>query len=95
MPQFRLLPGATGVDLPGGRSVKADHRSTITVDDATAAQIRSSSAMRRYDAVQEVHRRGGALPTRDDYVHTCGFAPWSWQTVCPRCGEAITKEVFV
>ncbi len=94
MPQFRLLPGAMGVDLPGGRSLKADRHSTITVDDATAAQIRSSSAMRRYDAIIEVQRRG-AIPSRADYVHPCGFAPWDWQTTCPRCGQSITREVLM
>lgn len=78
-----------GVDLPDGRSLKADRRQSITVDDTTAAQIRASSAMRRYDAIIEVRSRG-AVPTRDDYVHECGFAPWPWQTDCPRCGGTIT-----
>lgn len=23
----------------------------------------------------------------------CGFAAWSWQTACPRCGSPLTTEV--
>lgn len=85
---FQLLGGALGVDLPDGRSLRADRRGRVVVDDADAAAFRGSSAMRRYDAIIEVasYRR---VSGPDDRVCDCGFAPWPWQRECPRCGDAL------
>ncbi len=85
--RFQLLPGALGVDLPDGRSIKADRRGVITAwNDADARAIRGSSAMHRYDAVIELGQaRFHSLPG-DRLCAGCNFSPWGWQTVCPRCG---------
>jgi hypothetical protein len=91
MPTFQLLGGARGVDLPGGRSIQADRHGRVIVDDAAARQIRGSAAMRRYDAVLEVIP-GGSLAKATDYVHVCGFTPWPWQDVCPRCGGELPSR---
>lgn len=93
MARFVMLDGARGMDMPDGRSLRGDRHHGVTVDERDAALIRSSSAMRRYDAIVEV--KGGGLPTRDEPTHPCGFAYWPWQMTCPRCGDPITVGGFL
>lgn len=88
--RFQLLPGAVGIDLPGGRTAKANSRGVVTVaSDSAAQEIRESSAMKRYDAIIEKTTRFGAIK---DFRQACpcGFAPWPWQRTCPRCGDSLT-----
>jgi hypothetical protein len=85
---LQLFPGAIGLDFPGGVSVKADRRGRVTVSDEQAAAVRTSTATRRYDAIVEV------APMRshagvDDFACDCGFIPWRWTKVCPRCGVTL------
>ncbi len=88
MATFQLLGGAKGLDFPGGASLKADKRGRVTVSEEAARLIRGSAAMVRYDAILEVApARFHAKP--DDFTCGCGFSPWSWQKVCPRCGTAL------
>jgi hypothetical protein len=89
--QFTLLNGAMGLDFNDGTSVKADSRGRVVVSDERAAEIKRSAAMRRYDAILEV------VPTshisRPDDPHCeCGFAYWSWQTKCPKCGSTLVDK---
>jgi hypothetical protein len=91
VPEFVLLPGARGLDFDGGGRIQADRRHRVKVDDSTAAAIRGSAAMRRYDAIIEVVP-GGSSASPGDYVHDCGFAPWPWQEACPRCGDPINRS---
>jgi hypothetical protein len=88
MPTFQLLPGAMGVDLPDGRSIKADRRGRIVVDDDAARQIAGSSAMHRYDSIIQVAPGRFASAPEAQSCH-CGFVPWPWTTVCPRCGDPL------
>lgn len=90
MPEFVMLPGAKGLDFDGGGRIQADKRHRVRVDDRTAAAIRGSAAMRHYDAILEV-TPGSHWSDPNEYVHPCGFAPWPWQEICPRCGDPITR----
>ena len=91
MATFQLLPGAVGVDLPDGRSVKADRRGRINVEDRDAAAISGSSALQFYDSIIKVAPgRFAAAP--DEPSCACGYVPWPWVTVCPRCGDPLTGE---
>ncbi len=92
MPTFQLLPGAFGLDFPGGRHARADRRGRVTVDEETARLVRASSAARRYDALLEV-APGRFRPRAGDRACPCGFSPWPWQSACPRCGAALAPEV--
>lgn len=85
------MPGGRGLDLPDGTRLKADGRHRVRVTDEQAAAIRGSSALRRYDALIEV-APGRGWASASEYVHPCGFAPWPWQTVCPRCGDPLPDE---
>lgn len=92
MQRFQLLPGARGLDFPGGGSVQADRRGQVLVTDEQAAQIRGSAAARRYDALIELAPARG-FARRDEPTCSCGFAPWKWQETCPRCGADLRKEL--
>jgi hypothetical protein len=93
VPVLQLLPGAMGLDFPGGASVKADRRGRVTVSDEQAAAVRASAASRRYDAIIQVApMRHSSRP--DDYACACGFVPWRWQMggECPHCGGPLQGE---
>ena len=91
MATFTLLGGAVGIDLPDGRSIKADHRGRVQVDDRDAAAIRQSSAMQHYDAILTV-APGRFSSTPDEQACGCGYVPWPWITVCPRCGDPLGED---
>jgi hypothetical protein len=91
VPQFQLLPGAKGLDFPGGTSLKADRRGRITVSDEQAAAIRGSAAKRRYDAIIEVAPMRH-VSTPGEATCGCGFAYWPWQKSCPRCGADLEEK---
>lgn len=82
---FTVLPGARGFDLPDGRSFAADRRGRVRVPDEVGDAVVRSAAMRRYDAILEP-AAGRFFPGRGGFVCPCGYAPWEWQTSCPRCG---------
>jgi hypothetical protein len=88
VPVMQLFPGAVGLDFPGGVSVKADRRGRVTVTDEQATAVRGSTATRRYDAIIEVAPMRSHA-SADDPACACGFIPWSWTTICPRCGVAL------
>ena len=80
-----------GLDFNSGANVRADRRGRIVVSDEQAAEIRGSAAMRRYDAIQEI------APMRPTHVKgarvcPCGYAPWSWQKSCPKCGSELQEK---
>jgi hypothetical protein len=87
---FSLLGGAMGLDFNNGANVRADRRGRVVVSDAQAAEIRGSAAMKRYDAIIEV---APMRPTHvsGDRVCPCGYAPWKYQHVCPKCGSKLEK----
>ncbi len=90
MPTFQLLPGARGMDFDGGGSVYADKHGRVKVSEEAAERIRGSSAYRRYDAILEVApARFHSAP--QDFTCGCGFAPWQWQTTCPKCGASLER----
>ncbi len=90
MPTFQLLQGARGLDFEGGGSLRADKRGRVQVSEETAAAIRSSAAMHRYDAIVEV-APGRYASGRDEPTCDCGFAPWPWHRTCPRCGAVLVE----
>lgn len=89
MPTYQLLPGALGLDLPDGRSVQADRRGRVVVDEDDARAIRGSSAFRRYDSLIELAPGRFASAPDSPSCDGCGFVPWHWQRTCPRCGHAL------
>jgi hypothetical protein len=91
MPDFQLLPGALGMDMPDGRKIQADRRGRVRVDDQTARAIVGSAAYRRYDAMIPL-AAGRFYPPADSFVCGCGFSPWPWQDTCPRCGTTFKSE---
>jgi hypothetical protein len=93
VPVLQLLPGAMGLDFPGGASVKADRRGRVTVSDEQAAAVRASTATRRYDAIIQIAPMRGHSST-GDFACDCGFVPWSWQLngECPRCGVTLVQK---
>ena len=79
-----------GLDFRDGTNVRADRRGRVVVSDAQAAEIQGSAAMKRYDAII------GVAPMRPthvsgDRVCPCGYAPWRYQHVCPKCGSELEK----
>jgi hypothetical protein len=91
VPTIQMMPGGRGLDFPDGTSLKADHRGRVHVTDEQATAVKGSAAKRRYDAIIEVApMRHSARP--DEYICSCGYAPWPWQHECPRCG-AVLKGV--
>jgi hypothetical protein len=94
MARFQLLPGAVGIDLPDGSSIKADRTGQVRVDDHAAEAIRGSAAMRRYDAIVEVPPAGfaGVRGAGEAACAGCNFRAWPWQKTCPRCGGPLEAQ---
>jgi hypothetical protein len=86
---FQLLPGAKSIKMPDGRTIVADRRGRVTVDDNSARAISGSAAMRRYDAILPVAPGRYAGTGTGGGECSCGFALWPWHTACPKCSAPV------
>jgi len=93
---FQLPRGATGIDHHSGASFRADRRGRVTLPDNVARDFKKNGALRHYDVVAAVSGTVLGLGSKDDRVcPTCMRTLWDWETECPRCHIAVTKETSV
>jgi hypothetical protein len=92
LPVFQLLPGAKSIAMPDGRTIAADRRGRVRVDDSDAHAIAGSAAKRRYDAIQPVGTTFRGMGERTTRECACGHSPWPWVTTCPKCGSDLRTD---
>lgn len=92
MKTYQLPKGATGIDHHSGRSFPARSNGKVDLPDRVATDFEKNGALRHYDVIAAAASPVGLGRKDDKLCEACGFNPWEWQEVCPRCGAALKEN---